>query len=51
MNTNVSIIKANIGAHNNWRIIENQIENKLICNEKLIFITFCEMYFYKGGNH
>ena len=49
MNTNVSIIKADIGAHNNWRIIENQIENKLICNEKLIFITFCEMYFYKGG--
>ena len=49
MNKNVSIIKANIKAHNNWRIIENYIENKLISNKNLIFITFCEMYFYKGG--
>lgn len=49
MHNNVSVIKANIGAHNNWRIIENSIENKLISNKNLIFVTFCEMYFYKGG--
>jgi len=49
MKTNVSIIKADIGAHNNWRIIEDYIENKLISNKNIIFITFCEMYFYKGG--
>ena len=45
----VLIIKANISAHNNWRIIENFIENKLFSNKNLILITFCEMYFYKGG--
>lgn len=49
MKTDVSIIKAFIGTHNNWRIIEDYIENKLISNKKIIFITFCEMYFYKGG--
>ena len=49
MNLNLSIIKADIEAHNNWRIIENYLENKLISNKNLILITFCEMYFYKGG--
>tara|TARA_B110001469_G_C9608913_1_gene302846 strand:+ start:386 stop:1285 length:900 start_codon:yes stop_codon:yes gene_type:complete len=49
MNTNVSIIKVDIGTHNNWRIIEDYMENKLISNKNIIFITFCEMYFYKGG--
>ena len=49
MKTNVSIIKADIGAHNNWRIIEDYMDNKLISNKNIIFVTFCEMYFYKGG--
>lgn len=49
MKSIISIKKANIGAHNNWKIIENFIENKLISKNNLIFITFCEMYFYKGG--
>lgn len=46
---NVSIINADILTHNNWRIIENKLVNKLFSKKKLIFITFCEMYFYKGG--
>jgi hypothetical protein len=49
MKTDVSIIKADIGAHNNWRIIEDYMDNKLISNKNIIFVTFCEMYFYKGG--
>lgn len=49
MKTDVSIIKADIGAHNNWRIIEDYMDNKLISNKNVIFVTFCEMYFYKGG--
>ena len=49
MNENISILKCNIVAHNNWRIIEDNLEGRLFSKKKLIFITFCEMYFYKGG--
>ena len=36
INDNNSIIKADIGAHNNWRIIEDYMDNKLISNKKFL---------------
>lgn len=49
MTNNINFINAKINSHNNWNIVENNIKNKIICNKKITFITFCEMYFYKGG--
>lgn len=49
MNNNVLLKKASIKTHNNWSVVENNIKNKLISKKKIIFMTFCEMYFYKGG--
>ena len=37
MNKNISIIKCEIEAHNNWTIIENNFEGKLISKKKIIF--------------
>lgn len=49
MKNNINFIKAKINSHNNWEIIENSIKNSIMCNKKITFISFCEMYFYKGG--
>lgn len=44
------IIFCNISAHQRWRRIENYMKDKLInFRNDLSFVTFCEMYFYKGG--
>ena len=49
MEQTVSFIYAEICAHNNWRIIENFMNGKIKSNINIVFVTFCEMYFYKGG--
>lgn len=49
MTNNVSIIKAQINAHDNWSKIEDCISTNISSNSNITFITFCEMYFYKGG--
>ena len=41
------IIRANIVSQKNWETIENYMEENLVINENLIFVTFCEMFFYK----
>lgn len=44
------IIFCNIGAHNRWRYVENQMKKELLgFRDDVSFITFAEMYFYKGG--
>ena len=43
------IIRANIGCHNNWELIENELTKKLESKIESTCVTFCEMYFYKNG--
>ena len=46
MSSNIDFVFADIGAHNNWRIIEKITVSTFTLTR--IKFTFCEMYFYKG---
>ena len=37
MNENISILKCKIEAHNNWEIIENNLEGRLFSKKKINF--------------
>lgn len=47
--SNIDFKRGKIGAHNNWKIIEDTLIKNLKSNKKITFVSFCEMYFYKGG--
>lgn len=48
MDSELKIIKADIVSQKNWETIEKYMEENLIVNKNLTFVTFCEMYFKKN---
>ena len=40
-------IRADIGTHDNWKLVENEFLKNIKSNRDITFVSFCEMYFYK----